>query len=220
MNSEIFEFNRFPDKSTSFRYQVDSQQPTTFNLWKDAIYVRQDLKVEDLGMAFVSGSQQLKSRRTLTRNLYPEMEDPNSILAKLQRRFFQAWVVGGFGMNCGHWGTFLMHLLKMLSTMCLWSWLVVSESIPSLVQGGIYVKMISNHCKNLGNFLVNLPANKCDRSGPVSLQAARGASGYDLWSLDGKSHRASAGLPRLGACYDAHQVVGHSWPAPRIISQF
>jgi len=50
----------------------------------------QDLKVEDLGMAFVSGSQQLKSRRTLTRNLYPEMEDPNSMLAKLQRRFFQA----------------------------------------------------------------------------------------------------------------------------------
>ena len=47
-------------------------------------------------MAFVSGSQQLKSRRTLTRNLYPEMEDPNSILAKLQRRFFQALGRGWF----------------------------------------------------------------------------------------------------------------------------
>lgn len=50
----------------------------------------QDLKEANLNMAFISGGSHSKSRRTLTKNLYPNMQAPQSILAKLQKRFFQA----------------------------------------------------------------------------------------------------------------------------------
>eukprot|EP00435_Cladocopium_sp_Y103_P001188 s2762_g1.t1 len=48
----------------------------------------QDLKEANLDMAFVSGGSHSKSRRTLTKNLYPNMQAPQSILAKLHKRFF------------------------------------------------------------------------------------------------------------------------------------
>lgn len=50
----------------------------------------QELETEDLAMAFITGGAHSKSRRTLTRNLYPTHEAPGSIFAKLYTRFFQA----------------------------------------------------------------------------------------------------------------------------------
>ncbi|CAJ1394798.1 unnamed protein product [Effrenium voratum] len=64
----------------------------------DQLIKSQEVLEQDLVMAFVSGGSTSKHRRTLSKNLYPDLEEPGSMLSRLHKRFFQV-ARGATGFN-------------------------------------------------------------------------------------------------------------------------